>query len=115
MQKYKQAAISIAFLTVIFSSGLYTGYFDKGAKIQNKKNFSMQETILETFENHDYKTWQKLVADRGEIGNVVKEADFNKFISARSAARNGDYDQAISIAKELENTLKNKLGIKLLA
>jgi hypothetical protein len=115
MQKYRQAAISIAFLTIIFSSGICTGYIDRAVRNQSKKNLSKQETILNTFENNDYHAWRKIVASQGDIGQVVKEEDFKKFISARSAARSGNYDQAIALAKELEDSLKNKLEINLLS
>jgi hypothetical protein len=117
MHKYKQAAISIAFLTIIFTSGISAGYIDAPdqEETQNRKNLSKQEAILETFENNDYQTWKNIIAKQGDIGKLVTEADFNKFILARSAARSAEYDKAIAIAKELEDALKNKMGLKLLA
>jgi hypothetical protein len=115
MQKYRKAAISIAFLTIVFSSGISAGYIDAQDESQNKKNLSKQEAILETFENSDYRTWKKIIANQGNISKLVNEDDFNKFISARSAARSADYDKAIAIANELEKALKNKMGLKLLA
>jgi hypothetical protein len=116
MHKYKKAAISIAFLTVIFSSGLSAGYIDNDRdKGQNKRNLSRQEAILEAFENNDYQSWKKVVAKQGKIAKVVNERDFKKFIEARYAARSGNYKQAIRIAKDLEISLKNKMGQNLLA
>ena len=96
MQKYRQAAISIAFLTIIFSAGICAGYVNIKGLSQNKKNLSKQEAILETFENNDYKSWKKIMANQGDIGKLVNEDDFNRFVTARTAARSADYDRAIA-------------------
>ncbi len=112
MKKYKQAAISIAFLTIILSAGICSGYIIPKAGEKNKSSYNQQEAILIAFENNDYNAWKKIVSRKGNICNVISKDDFDKFIKARKAARSGNYDEAILISKKVEEELKNKLGSK---
>lgn len=59
MKKYKQAALSIAFLTFIFSGGLTVGYFNASPNINNTNE--QEVMILDAFENDDYYTWKKYI------------------------------------------------------
>jgi len=108
MQKYKQAAIAIAFLTIILSAGICTGL--GGDENKSKKVQSQQEAILVAFENGDYDTWHRIISQKGEVYESLTEEDFNKFIKARQAARSGDYDLAINLSAEVENELRTKMG-----
>lgn len=108
MQKYKQAAVAIAFLTIILSAGICTGI---GSKENRSKNeLSQQEAILVAFEDGDYDTWRRIISRKGEAYNAISEEEFNKFVKARRAARSGDYDLAINLSAEVENDLRVKMG-----
>ena len=107
MQKYKQAALSIAFLTVFLSGGSSVG-FVRAMENQGNNKVEVEERILESFEDGDYDTWKKIVAKKGKAYGIVSKEDFFKFIDARKAARNGNYDLAIDIANSLEKNLKEK-------
>ena len=109
MQKYKKAAASIAFLTLLLTAGISTGYASAKKENDDKSDQASQEAILDTFEDGDYDSWKKLVAKKSRIDNVVEEADFQEFIAARTAIRSGNYDQAVAIAEDLESRLKSKL------
>jgi hypothetical protein len=101
MQKYKRAAISIAFLTLIFTAGLSSGY-----SVYNKNTDDPDDdkiVLLSTFENNDYKLWKKVVGKRKRVDKLVSQADFQQFVEARSAVRSGDYDKALAIASVLED------------
>lgn len=108
MQKYKQAAIAIAFLTIILSAGICNGVTTREEK--SKRQQSQKIAILEAFENGDYESWRQIILAKGDVYSSISEEDFNKFVQARRAARSGDYDQAINLSAEVENELKEKLG-----
>jgi hypothetical protein len=110
MQKYKQAAISIAVVTLILTSGLYSGTKPAEKKGTENNTDPSQEELLETFENNDFETWSRLVSSRGAIARVVTKEDFDTFVEARQAARGGDYDKAIELSSFLEMELKSKLS-----
>jgi hypothetical protein len=105
MQTYKRAALAIAFLTLIFSGGMSAGVI--GARAAGSSGYQ-EERILEIFENDDYDTWRRIVAKRNKLGEIVTREDFSTFIEARKAARDGEYEKAISIAEALESELKAK-------
>lgn len=108
MQKYKQAAVAIAFLTIILSAGICNGM--SSGNEESKKNKSQKVAILTAFEQGDYEAWRQIVGKKGDVYNSISEADFNKFVSARKAARSGDYDKAINLSAEVENELRTKMG-----
>lgn len=110
MQKYKQAALAIAFLTLVFSGGLTVGLArteDRDGRNQGEK----EEMILTSFENGDYDTWRRLLGQKGKISEVITKEEFQTFIEAREKARSGRYEEAILIAEKLENKLKSKLFV----
>jgi hypothetical protein len=103
MKKYKKAAISIAFLTIIMSTGICTSYtdnLDNQDKNKSKKNRFQQEMILNAFENNDYLGWKKIVRSNSDFVKVISENDFTKFVEARNAARSGQYDKSIKLSSE---------------
>ncbi|MEI6836016.1 MAG: hypothetical protein WCK59_04245 [Candidatus Falkowbacteria bacterium] len=118
MQKYKKVAINIAFLTMILSAGIMTNYFsdsdqDFELNLNNKKasreSQEKQEKLLSTFENSDYQAWKKIIGQNNKVSHVINEAAFNDFISARIAARSGEYDKALEITENLKKDVENKL------
>lgn len=110
MQKYKQAAISIAFLTIILSGGISTGVLSASDSDSDDKVYTQQEAVLTAFENDDYDSWKKIISKKGGACRVISKNDFEKFIAARQAVRSGDYEKAIELSRKIENELKNKLG-----
>jgi hypothetical protein len=110
MHKYRKAAINIAFLTIILTSGTYSGLAKLTNNSENDKDQSRQEAILETFENDDFTEWKRIVGQKEEITHLVDENDFHVFVAARKIARAGNYDQAIKLTKKLEQKLKEKIG-----
>ncbi len=110
MQKYKQAAISIAFLTIILSGGASNGLVRIGENSSNRKPQGQEESILETFENGDYDSWKKIIGKKGGSYSTVSQNEFDKFVSARKFARRGEYDRAIALARSVEKTLKEKFA-----
>ncbi|MEI7498560.1 MAG: hypothetical protein WCK11_04760 [Candidatus Falkowbacteria bacterium] len=114
MQKYRQAAASIAFLTFLLTAGLYSDLPDSRRGLVNRRQTQKQEAILTAFENNDYHSWQRHVGQNSQIAQVISPKDFNKFVTARQAARSGQYDQAIAISTELGYELTHRLnGISL--
>lgn len=106
---YKQAAISIAFLTIIMTAGICSSSLNLKNKNKSKGAHSLQEDILQAFERNDYAAWKSLIMD-SDLINVVKEREFAIFVEARNAARQGLYDRSIAISTALELELRNKLG-----
>ncbi|NTW21922.1 hypothetical protein HGA34_00060 [Candidatus Falkowbacteria bacterium] len=113
MQKYKQAAMSIAFLTLLFTAGAFAGPA-RQAGADNPAQ-ARQEAILASFENDDYDAWKESVGKRNGIGEIITKDDFKAFVAARRAARSGNYDKAIAISSELEDKLKDKIADILVA
>jgi len=116
MQKYKKAAINIAFLTMILSGIMNSSLLasDSDSDFNNNKTpkylRARQEKIINTFENSDYQAWKKIVGQNNKISNIIEEIDFQRFIAARAAARNGQYHKAIKITENLKEEVKNKLS-----
>lgn len=108
MPKYKKAALTIAFLTLLLTGGLTTGYV-KASEEDNDNIANQEEMILDSFENDDYESWKRLIAQKGEISEVVSKEDFEEFVSARELARSGQYEAAIQKAERLELKLRDKL------
>ena len=119
MQKYKKVAINIAFLTMLLSVGLRANYFldsdqDLEVNLNNKEasksSQARQEKILTTLENSDYQAWKKIIGQNNKVSQVIDESAFNNFVSARIAARSGEYDKAIEITENLKKDVENKLS-----
>jgi len=110
MQKYKKAALNIAFLTFLLTGGMTSGFF--AAEIDGQRNdvLNQEERLLSAFENDDYESWKKIVSKKSNIHNVVEKNDFETFVEARKSARSGDYEKAIELTEKLEVELKEKLS-----
>lgn len=108
MQKYKKAAISIAFLTMIFTAGMSAGYYVYGRSFDNPDEYKM--AVLSTFEDNDYKAWKKVIGKRKGISRIIGQEEFRLFVEARKAVRSGEYDKALTISSELEDRLIKKIG-----
>jgi hypothetical protein len=110
MQKYKQAAMSIAFLTLLLTAGAFAGVVNSQQLGQDNPAQARQEAILNSFEDNDYDAWREQVGKKSDIGAIVSQSDFRAFVEARRAARSGDYDKAIAISTKLESELKDKIS-----
>jgi hypothetical protein len=122
MEKYKKAAINLAFLTMILSTGITGSYLalnpdlnlDSDFSLTNKENTkysqAKQEKILSTFEDGDYQSWKKIIGQNNKLNNIIDEFSFQRFVTARIAARGGQYDKALKITAELKKELANKLS-----
>jgi len=111
MKKYKKAAINIAFLTVMLSAGLM-GSYTEAANNEADLNWNnnnrprpvqkRREMIMAAFENSDYQAWKKMI---GNKVSGISETAFQRFVIARTAARNGEYVKAIKITEQLKKEL----------
>lgn len=110
MNKYRQAAISIAFLTMLLTGGLSANYVN-AKNIGDEAIQAKQEAILVAFENNDYDEWKKIMRKNKKSDDIISQDDFEQFVKARQAARNGDYDLAIELSEKLELKLKDKINI----
>ena len=119
MQKWKKAAVNIALLTIILTTGILNSYPssadidpDKDADNQKLPKYSQdkQEKVALAFEDNDYQAWKEIVGTKSKIGGAVNESDFQRFVNARKAARSGQYDEAIRITEELKAKVAERLG-----
>lgn len=121
MNIYKKAAINIALLTIILSSGINSIDFsllndnlDSDINLPNQENTSYsserRKKILDSFENGDYQSWQRIIGYNNKINRIIDEAYFQNFITARAAARRGEYDKALAITGALKKEIKEKLS-----
>lgn len=121
MKKYQKVAINIAFLTMILSTGMTNNYIstfnpdfssDSDSNVTNQENTKYankkQEKILNTFETGDYQAWKKIVGQNNKINNVINEFSFQRFVAARVAARNGEYNKALIITEELKKGVESQ-------
>lgn len=114
MQKYKQAAVSIAFLTFILTAGLSFGSF--GVISQSRATGgSVTSSVIESLEHGDYEAWKASMNKHQDLAEIVTPVEFSMYTEARQAARNGDYERAIALAQTLEAQLKEKIGAEYFA
>ena len=111
MNKYRQAAISIAFLTMLLTGGLSANYANAKDDSVDDALRAKQEAILITFENDDYEEWKEIMGKNKKVKEAISQEDFEQFINARQAARSGNYDLAIKLSAKLELKLKDKINI----
>lgn len=109
MNKYQQAIASVAFLTLFLTAGLNVGLPNYNKMKIARQGQVKSELILKSFENADYAQWRSALSDSA-ISTLVSDADFRHFIQARTAIRNGNYEEAITLTQNLESKLKNHLG-----
>ncbi len=109
MQKYRQAAISIAFLTFLLTGGITMGRLGVNSDDNNDGGQNKEELLLDSFENNDYNFWKKTISKKADIYKVVDKNDFERFTTARSFARAGDYDNAIKLTEKIEVELRERL------
>jgi hypothetical protein len=115
INNYKQAAASVAFLTLLLTAGIYPfGVKQVRATVsttrQRGDSAEQQKQILEAFEQGDYQAWKNLVASNGVLEQVITQADFDQFILARNMVRSGQYEASLPISSDLAERLKVKLG-----
>jgi hypothetical protein len=121
MKKYQKVAINIALLTIIFSAGIISSSLvaldsemELNLDINNRKiaKYSQEkkEKILTTFEKSDYQSWQKIVGQNNKVGEIIDEPTFKNFVTARVAARNGQYNKAFKLTEELKKKVGNNFS-----
>ncbi len=113
MQKYKQAALILAILTLVLTAGVTSSYAYSGEYEDEGSNNGQREKrilALDSFEKNDYKAWRKLVG-RSYISEIISEEKFNSFVEARILARNGRYDESFKLSYDLGLELQEEIDI----
>ena len=112
MHKYKKAAINIALITIIFTTGLtssviasLSGGPDSDIESRMAKPDARQEKVVASLEAEDYETWRKTVGRNSKVAKLIDENSFRLFIKARNAARQGEYDEAIGLTEEIKGVI----------
>jgi len=110
MTTYQKAAIIIAMLTLVMSSNISAVYASPAETEQLISNFFQEEweDFLETFEDDDYNKWKKIVGENSKIVKIITREKFAQFIKARELARQGKYEESISLADELKKDILRK-------
>ena len=107
MKKYKQVILNISVLTLILSGGLSSAYASSDEySDSNRKNLGKISSILETFESGDYNLWKEKVSRENELYKNISKEQFDKFILLRELARNGEYNKALMLSKELRGDME---------
>ena len=118
MQKYKKAAINIAFLTMLLSTGISDNSLlnsntdwdsDLNDNEISKYSQARQEEIISTFEDDDYQAWKKIVGQNNKLNKLISEFEFQLLVKARTEARNWQYDEAIKITDWLKETIAKRI------
>jgi hypothetical protein len=113
MKSYKKAALNIAILTMILSAGISSGALaasnfntenDANIEVSQPKK-QKQEKILNTFENNDYEAWKQIIGKNSKLSSLVDAENFKLFVSARQAARQGEYAKAVKITESIKKSL----------
>jgi len=115
MKKYKQAAVSLAVLTLIAISGLSAVYASPGEveiTMQNLYSRQESEAALEAIEEADYDAWKKLAGKNNPVAKIITREKFKKFTRARALARQGNYNQAIKLTNKLQAEIKQEAELK---
>ena len=107
MKKYKKVILNISVLTLILSGGVSSAYASSDEySDNNKKNLGKISSILETFESGDYNLWKEKVSRENELYKNISKEKFDKFILLRESARNGEYNKALVLSKELRGDME---------
>lgn len=68
------------------------------------------EAMEKAFENKDFEAWQKLMAGRGRVTQVVNKDNFAKFAEIHELVENGKLAEAQKLRAELGLGLRNGQG-----
>jgi preprotein translocase subunit SecG len=109
----------LAFFLVglIISTGIASAY--KGDYTIKSPDYNEEkcEEMQEAFETKDYDKWNEVMKERGKnskVMSVLNENNFETFVQAREAGKNGDYETALRLRSELGlndgNGLKDGTG-----
>ncbi len=66
--------------------------------------------MTKAFENHDYRSWSKLMSDKGRVAEKINADNFSDFVKAHELAMSGDLDAAKAIRTKLGLGLRNGQG-----
>lgn len=110
LPNYRQAALSIALLTIIFTAGLTDGYECFSDKEQKEVAEAKREQIMTSIEKADYDLWRQSIGAQNSVTSVINRNDFQAFVQLRQEARSGAYDKSIELAQSLKVKLLGKLS-----
>lgn len=110
LPSYKQAALSIAVLTIIFTAGLTDGYECFASSGQKEAVESKREQIMASIEEADYDAWRQNVGTKNSLTRIISPTDFQEFVRLRQEARSGYYDKSVMLAQNLKIKLNSKLS-----
>jgi len=85
----------------------------RGEMGTNGPNYSPERHVAmeEAFENGDYQTWTKLMADvPGRVRQVITQENFAKFAQIHQLVESGRYEEAKALRAELGLGLRNGAG-----
>ena len=118
MHKYKKAAINIALITIIFTTGLSSNVFaalsgGSDIDIESKlaKPDAKQEQVVASIEDDDYESWRKIVGKNSKVAKLIDQKSFDLFVRARNAARQGEYEDAINLTEAVKEQLAGSSGL----
>ncbi|MEI8361343.1 MAG: hypothetical protein WCG01_04395 [bacterium] len=101
LPSYKQAAISIAILTIIFTAGMTDGY--RCCARRSKQSAEMKrERVMSSIEGADFDQWRQSVGPEYVMLSDIAKEDFREFVIARKLARSGRYEKSIILANKLK-------------
>ncbi|MEI8361342.1 MAG: hypothetical protein WCG01_04390 [bacterium] len=106
---YKQAAASVAFLTIIFTAGLTDGLECLSLQGDKESQKNQSEQILTSIEKADFQLWSQQVGKDFVVASNISQNDFNEFVQVRQAARSGYYDKSVELATNLKVRLLKKI------
>ena len=104
MKNSKVFLAGTAVFTAVILAGAYSAtqayrgdYTQKGPNYSEERHQIMEQA----FENNDYNAWKEQMNNRGRVKDVITEENFSRFAEACRLAKEGKYDEADQIRKEL--------------
>ena len=95
------ALMVVGLLTTTSLVSAYRGdYSVEGPNCNGERHESMENA----FESYDYNVWRELMTENGKhprVVDVVTESNFETFVRANEAGKNGNYETAATLRAEL--------------
>ena len=98
-----------AFVAVILAGAYSAAQAYRGDHTQKGPDYSEErhQIMEQAFEGNDYNAWKEQMNNRGRVKDVISEENFSRFAEARRLAKEGKYDEADQIRKELGLRIRN--------
>ncbi len=98
-----------AFAAVILAGAYSAAQAYRGDYAQKGPGYSEErhQIMEQAFEDNDYNAWKEQMNNRGRVKDVINEENFSRFAEARRLAKEGKYDEADQIRKELGLRTRN--------